>query len=90
MKTTRHPQPALLSVLVEAIADHKGIAPDDPDFCLYDETDPEALELLIENTAGPVTTEFRIDDAAVTVEKTTTGSLNVEVTPTATQPPAAD
>lgn len=71
--------PSLTTMLVEEIAKHRGADPDDPGFCLYEEIDPEALELLLEGTNGPVTTRFRVADADVTVEKTDAGDISVDV-----------
>ncbi|NHN61055.1 MULTISPECIES: HalOD1 output domain-containing protein [Halorussus] len=82
--------PSLTSLLVEEIANHKGVDPDDPGFCLYEDTDPEALELLLEGTEGPMTTRFRIAGVDVTVEKTDAGDISVDVESAVQQRPTSD
>lgn len=82
--------PSLTALLVEEIAEQKGVDPDDPGFCLYEDTDPEALELLLERTEGPVTTRFRIAGTDVTVEKTSAGDIGVDVEPAVQKRPNAD
>lgn len=70
---------SLTTEIVERIATHRDSTLEDLDFCLYENTDPEALETLLLETEGPLTTRFRIDGDAVTVEKTATGEITVEV-----------
>lgn len=70
---------SLTEELVDRIAAHRGVAPDDPDFCLYDDTDPEALEYLLARTSGPITTTFDVGDARVLVEKGSDGDVTVDV-----------
>lgn len=81
MQMTAKPksEPPLTTMLVERIADYKDVDAADPAFCLYDEVDPEALEILFERTTGPLTTSFRVDDASVTVAKSADGDLSVDV-----------
>lgn len=90
MASQRNATPALTTVLVEQLADQKGINPNTPEFCLYEDTDPEALERLFEETDGPLTTNLQIDDTCVTVEKTTDGEIAVEVDPTTPSQHASD
>lgn len=79
MSPERDQNSTLTTRIVEEIADHRGIGADDPDFCLYEDTDPEALELLVEGTNGPLTTNLQVDGTCVTVEKTTDGEIGVKV-----------
>lgn len=79
MTSTQAPNSDLTTEIVERIADHKDINAEHPDFCLYEDTDPEALERLIEGTSGPFTTTLRIDNTSVTIEKTVDGEIGVEV-----------
>lgn len=90
MTMARQRKARFLTTLVEAIADYRGVDPDHPDFCLYEATDPEALERLIESTDGPLTTEFQIDDASVTVRKTVDDGIDIEVTATEALPHPSD
>ncbi|WP_115862730.1 HalOD1 output domain-containing protein [Halorussus litoreus] len=86
----RKSEPPLTTMLVERIAEHKGVDAADPSFCLYEDVDPEALEILFERTTGPLKTSFRIDDASVTVAKSTDGELTVDVESAGTSRHAAD
>lgn len=74
-------KPELTDILVEKIAEHNGFDFDDPEFCLYDETDLEALTTFLERTAGPLTTEFRAFDTIITIEKAPDGEISAEVEP---------
>ena len=76
--------------LVEELANHKGVVPDHPDFCLYEDTDLEALETFFERTQGPLSTQFHVDDAVVNVEKTVEGEITVAVDSVATSPHTSD
>ncbi|WP_135806422.1 HalOD1 output domain-containing protein [Halorussus marinus] len=73
------PNQDLIAALVERISEHDGQDPSSPDFCLYDETDPEALELLYENTAGPLTTKIKLEDVQVILKKSNDGQITIEV-----------
>lgn len=72
---------SLTRVLTEKIAERNGYDADGSDFCLYEETDIEALETFVERTDGPLTTEVRLFDTAVTVQKTRDGETTVSVEP---------
>lgn len=72
---------SLVPRLVDRIAESRGIDTERPDFCLYEEIDPEALTLLVESTDGPLTVQFEVDETAVTVRKTGDGAIDVEVDP---------
>jgi len=75
-----NPNQDLIAALVERIAEHVGQDPTSPDICLYEETDPEALELLYENTTGPITTEILLADTQVILKKSAEGEISIEVT----------
>ena len=66
-------------MLVEEISEEDGFDSVDSGFCLYDETDVEALETFLQSTDGPIKTQFRIFGSAVTIEKTAGGEIIADV-----------
>lgn len=75
----RNGSSGLTATLVDRIAELRGVDPTDPGFCLYEDVDLEALELLFHRSAGPLETRFRVEDLHVTVSKTAAGEVTVEV-----------
>lgn len=81
MKTKRQPRSSLTETLVEKISEQNGFNIDDPEFCLYEETDVEALETFLESTDGPLRTEILVFDTSVTILKSRDGEVTAEVEP---------
>ncbi|WP_435177942.1 HalOD1 output domain-containing protein [Halorussus sp. AFM4] len=88
--TQRRHNLSLTTLLVDKIADHKGVDSNGPEFCLYEDTDPEALEHFLEQTEGPVTTQFQLDDSRVIVKKTVEGEITINVESVMHQSQASD
>jgi hypothetical protein len=80
---------SLTRVLAEKIAERNDCDVADSDFCLYEETDVEALETFVARTDGPLTTEVRLFGMAVTVRKNRDGETTVSVEPV-NEPVACD
>lgn len=57
------------TVLVEAIADVEGVAPEELDFQLYHELDVDALESLVEGGRSPVTVRTTVDGHEVCIDR---------------------
>ncbi|UPV99231.1 hypothetical protein M0R88_11915 [Halorussus gelatinilyticus] len=80
---------SLTRVLAEKIAQRNGYDGDCSEFCLYEETDAEALEAFVERTDGPLTTEVRLFETVVTIRKNRDGETTVSVEPV-NEPVACD
>lgn len=65
-------------LVAEAVAEHKGIDPFDPDFSLYEHVDTEALDDLFASVSGTkLRTEFSAAGVSVCACKTADGELVV-------------
>ncbi|WP_135851760.1 hypothetical protein [Halorussus salinus] len=80
---------SLTRILAEEIADQSDYDLGNSEFCLYDETDAEALETFVENTDGPLRTEIRLFEMTVTIRKTRDGATTVSIEPV-DEPTACD
>lgn len=58
---------SLISDIIEAIADAKGVEPEKLDISLYEYVEPDAIELLISHETTSWTLSFELPDHTVTV-----------------------
>ncbi|WP_137287758.1 hypothetical protein [Halorussus salinisoli] len=89
MRTQTDSNISLTQTLIEKISEQNDLRMNGPEFCLYEETDIEALETFLESTDGPLTTEFCLFETSVTIRKSREGEITAEVKPT-NQPLASD